>query len=82
MSVLKLVNDTGLIAEKNLCFVNASIQLLYSIPDVRDFFKKKEYRLDFPERLPVCDELSRIFKTEGMFVTSAAELRRLTGQFH
>ena len=70
MSALKLVNNTGYEAEKNLCFVNASIQLLHSIPDVKDFFKEKVYRLNYKERLPVCDEISRIFKTEGNFRTS------------
>ena len=82
MTVLKLVNNTGLKAEKNLCFVNATLQLLYSIPDVRIFFKKKEYRQNHAEGLPVCDEISRIFKSDGKFRTSAAELRRLTGQYY
>ena len=82
MTVLKLVNNTGYESEKNLCFVNASLQLLYSIPDVRDFFKDKEYRLNYKERLPLCDEICRIFRTEGKFRTSSAELRRLTGQYH
>ena len=82
MTVLKLVNNTSYEAEKNLCFVNASLQLLYSIPGVRHFFQKKEYRLNYTERLAVSDEISRIFKTEGRFRTSAAELRRLTGQYH
>ena len=67
--------------KKNLCFVNASLQLLYSIPDVRDFFNEKEYRLNYEERLPVCDEICRIFRTEGKFRASAAELRRLTGLY-
>ena len=82
MSALKLVNNTGVEAEKNLCFVNATLQLLHSIPDVKVFFKQKEYRLNYIERLPVCDEISRIFRTEGKFRTSTAELRRLTGQYH
>ena len=30
----------------------------------------------------MCDELSRLFRTKGQFQTSAAELRRLVGQFH
>ena len=74
MAVLKLINNTGQRDEKNLCFVNTSLQLLYSISEVRDFFQEKVYRKNYKERLPISDEVSRIFKTEGQFRTSAAEL--------
>ena len=79
MAALKLVNNTGFNSERNLCFVNTELQLLYSIPDVKSFFVSKKYREGYPERLPICDELSRIFKTEGEFQTTAAEVRRLIG---
>ena len=82
MAVLKLVNNSGFREEKNLCFVNTSLQLLYSIQEVRDFFKDKVYKTDLAKRLPVSDEISRIFKTEGKCRTSAAELRRIIGQYH
>ena len=82
MAALKLVNNTGLNSEKNLCYVNTELQLLYSTPDVRNFFASKIYREDYHGRLLVCDELSRLFRTEGRFQTSAAEIRRLVGQFH
>ena len=82
MVVLKLINNSGHSEEKNLCFVNASLQLLYSIPDVRNFFKDRAYRTDTPLRFPISDELSRIFRTAGQFRTSAAEIRRLTAQYH
>ena len=82
MSVLKLINNTGLKTERNLCYVNASLQLLHSIPDVRKFFKNKEYRLNYLEHLPVSDEIARIFATEGKFCTTTAELRRLIAHFH
>ena len=62
--VLKLMNNTGYKDEKNLCFVNTSLQLLYSIPEVRDFFKGRKYRTEYKGRLPVSDEIYRIFKTE------------------
>ena len=82
MSPLKLVNNTGLESEKNLCFVNAELQLLYSIPDVKDFFATKKYRGNCQDQLQLCDELSRIFRTDGQFQTTAAELRRLTGKLY
>ena len=82
MAALKLINDTGLNSEKNLCYVNTELQLMYSTPDVRSFFGSKTYRENYQGRLLVCDELSRLFRTEGRFQTSTAEIRRLVGQFH
>ena len=80
--VLKLINNTGCKDEKNLCFVNTSLQLLYSIPEVRHFFKDRIYRTGYKGRLPVSDEIFRIFKAEGQSRTTASELRRLVGHFH
>ena len=77
MSTLKLVNNTGLKTERNLCYVNASLQLLFSLKEFRDFFKSYQYKLNYQEKMPVCEELSRIFRTDGRFRTTAAELRRL-----
>ena len=65
-------NDT-----RNLCFVNSAIQLLHSIPEVRNYFKHLEYSLEY--NMPVCMELKRIFKSEGGLVVSGAELRKLIG---
>ena len=67
MAALKLVNNTGFRSEKNLCYVNTELKLLYSIPDVKDFFVSKKYRENYQEKLPICDELSRMFKTQGRF---------------
>ena len=65
MAALKLVNNTGLTSERNLCYVNTELQLLYSIPDVYQFFTSKKYKENYTERLPICDEISRIFGTGG-----------------
>ena len=81
MSVLKLVNNTGLKSERNLCYVNTELQLLHSIIYIREFFTSEAYKEDQHGRFPVCDELSRIFKTAGKIQTSAAELRRLVGSY-
>ena len=82
MAVLKLINNSGNREEKNLCFVNTSLQLLYSIKEIRDLYKNKVYRENPAQKFPVSDELSRIFRTAGECKTSAAELRRLTGKYH
>ena len=82
MTTLKLVNNTGLISERNLCYINTELQLLYSIPEVTEFFVSKKYRETCTQKLPICDEISRIFGTRGQFPTSAAELRRLVGTLH
>ena len=41
MASLRLINNPGLDTEKNLCFVNAALQLLYSLSEVRDFLYSK-----------------------------------------
>ena len=82
MTILKLVNNTGLRSERNLCYVNTELQLLFSIPDVKQYFISKKYRENYKVKLPICDEISRIFGTAGQIETSAAELRRLVGSLH
>ena len=81
MTVLKLVNNSWDESTRNLCFVNTSLQLLYSLPEVRSFFVNKEYKINQHEsaNLKICNEVSRIFKTAGQFTTSAATLRLLVG---
>ena len=81
MNHLRLVNNTGYEAEKNLCFVNTALQLLHSDQEFRDFFIHKVFRNNENRSFPICDELSCIFRKEGTFSASAAELRRLVGLF-
>ena len=79
MAPFKLKNNTGVRSERNLCFVNSALQLLNSIPEFRDLFKSKTYRLNCikNEKLPFSDELSRLFNFSGNSSTSAAALRSL-----
>ena len=80
MTLLKLVNNTGLPSERNLCYVNTELQILYSIHVIKNYFSSGLYRKNYRGRLPVCDELSRIFCTGGNIRTTAAELRKLVGK--
>ena len=79
LQVIKLVNNTYQISEKNICFVNTAIQLLYAIPKMKTFFGMKEYKLstESKRQMKICDELSRLFNCQGSFTASAGELRRL-----
>jgi hypothetical protein len=81
MASLRLINNSGLETEKNLCFVNTALQLLYSLPEVRHFFVHQEYKTNQDENadLTICDEVSQIFKSAGQFIASAATLRLLVG---
>ena len=79
MTTLKLVNNTGLSSERNLCYINTELQLLYSIPEIKEFFVSKKYRDNCTQKLPICDEMSRIFGTGGQFLTSAAGRITKTG---
>ena len=74
-----LVNNTGILSEKNICFVNVIVQLLYSIPKVKDYFKLKEFQHHHTKvsQLSVCNELSRIFNYTGNSNASAAVLRNI-----
>ena len=79
--ILRLVNNSGLKSEKNLCYVNTAIQLMNSIPSLKKFFKQNEYRLKGEEtrKMKICDELSKLFNAGGEIISSTAELRRLVG---
>ena len=81
MAGLKLVNNFRVESERNLCFVNSALQLLYSLPEVRNFFINQEYKINQDETadLRICNEVSRIFKTAGHCTTTAATLRLLVG---
>ena len=78
-SPIHLVNNTGLASEKNLCFVNTALQLLYCIPRVRVMFKSKVYRLpsECGRKMKICDEIARLFNSEINCNLSTAELRHL-----
>ena len=72
------LSNFGSPLESNICFVNAILQLLYSIAIFRNLVKKKGYKAQPSSVTPVLDELSRIYNYEGP-VTSAGPLRQLLG---
>ena len=82
ITVLKLVNNRTFNIEetRNLCFVNATIQILHSIPDIRTYFKTVDYVASDPNSFTVSKELTRIFQNGGKSSVSAAKLRKLIGQ--
>ena len=80
MAPLKLKNNTGLLAEKNLCYVNSALQILHNIPEFKEFFANKRYKNQREEKLPICDELSRLFNVAENFLSSASVLWRLVSQ--
>ena len=79
---LKLVNNSGLRSESNLCFANSAIQMLHNIPRIRSFFLEKEYNLpnEKKQNMGICDELAQIFQVGVQTVTSAAKLRKMVGE--
>ena len=78
-SKMKLVNNTTLASERNICFVNTALQLLHCVPRMKTFFEMREYRLPVEQKrqMKICDEIARLFNTDGNFISTAAELRRL-----
>ena len=79
MGDIKLFNNTGLFTEKNICFINSSLQLLYALPEVRGYFAEKKYRTDPDQAFPICDQISAIFRSSGA-TTSAGSLRVEVGK--
>ena len=64
-------------AETNICFVNSSIQLLCSIPFIREFFQLEMYSISPQRSYKLCSEMKRLFCRKGS--SSAAILRMLIG---
>ena len=80
MGLIRLRNNTGLASEKNICYVNSMLQLLKSITEFENLFTTGRYRIDRKIKLPVSDEISRIFKFSGNSPTSASALRSLVAR--
>ena len=80
MGLIKLRNNTGLASERNICYVNSMLQLLKSVNEFEDLFTTGRYRVDKKSKLPVSDEISRIFKFSGNSPTSASALRSLVAR--
>ena len=76
---MRLVNNTNLKSERNICFINTALQLLHSVPRMKRFFQMREYRLstEGKKKMQICDEIARIFSSDGSLSSTAAELRRL-----
>ena len=68
-------NLTSLRKDKNLCFVNACLQVLFAIKEIREFFQAVDPEA-FPTSWPVSKELCRIFASDGHYEISAANFRR------
>ena len=67
MFTLKLANSGGAPGpEQNICFINAILNLLFSVTVFRDFFLKKLYaRKGNRQKLSICEEISAIFNCVG-----------------
>ena len=80
MSTIKLANSGGAPGpEQNICFINAVLNLLFSVTAFRDFFQRKLYaRKGKRQKLSICEEISAIFNCVGAR-TSAGALRAVMG---
>ena len=78
-SKMKLVNNTRNKSERNACFANTALQLLYSVSRMQTFFKMREYKLPSEDKrqMKICDEIARLFNSDGNYASSAAVLRHL-----
>ena len=78
---MRLINNSGLPSESNLCYVNSAVQMLNNVPRIKNLFGERVYKLKGEENrvMKICDELARLFNAEGTIICSAAELRQLVG---
>ena len=78
--MLRLYRRTLSRRERNICYVNACLQLLHAIPVFRRFFLDHQPDPREREKSILCDELHRIFQcAETGEPTSAAKLRDIVG---
>ena len=68
-------NLTPMHEDKNLCFANAGLQVLFAIQEIRDFFQAVDPDA-FPSIWPISKELCRIFASDGKYEISASYFRR------
>ena len=74
---MKLVNNiSSRPLDRNLCFVNASLQMIASVSVLKDYFLEKKYSFSCNGQFPLCDEIFKIFS--GLSV-SARLLRYFVG---
>ena len=76
---MRLCNNTGDRGERNICFINASLQALNSLDSFREFFVNRDYDPG-ENKFAICDEIGRLFRANPDSIQSAKELRRLIGE--
>merc|ERR1711874_67127 len=78
MAPLKLVNRLGAHkTERNLGCVNAILQMLKSVPEIEKMFQSKSYSVGCNKDMPICEEISELFRAGKNEERSAAYLRML-----
>ena len=80
--MLKLYRRTLSRRERNICYVNAVLQLLHAIPVIRRFFLDHQPDPSVKSSTVLCDEIHRIYRCgETGESTSAANLRGIIGSW-
>ena len=62
---------------KNLCFVNATLQLIFCNKDLKDYFDHLNLKENDRKNMPVCFEIARLIQNIGKGVQSAANVRSM-----
>ena len=78
MAPLKLVDRLGAHkTERNLSCINAILQIVKSFPEINKMFQTKSYKRGCEDDMPICDEISGLFRAKKKEEGSAAYLRML-----
>jgi len=78
MGPLRLVDRIGAHKmERNLSCINAILQMLKSIPEIENIFATQSYKTGCKDNMPICDEISGLFRAKNTEEITAAYLRML-----
>ena len=74
MPSFRLSRNSYFSSEVNICFINSVLQLMHSLPLIRDYFFNQTFMSNVLRSYQLCSEVSRIFGFAGKRqITSAAQ---------
>ena len=80
MLTFRLSRNSYFSSEINICFVNSVLQLMHSLPLIKDYFLNQTFKSNISRSYQLCSEVQRIFGFAGKRqIISAGALRTIFG---
>ena len=64
-------------SSKNLCYVNATLQLIFCNKDLKDYFEHLNLKKNDRKNMPICFEIAELIPNIGKLVQCAANIRSM-----